>query len=104
MQIAPTKPDLAALLQPSVHHQTPEDVLHDADLDPAEKRAILASWASDMYAVESCPWLREIPGVHSTLRLSDILEALHQLGGNESTGPAHRAGHFRKSLRTRKQA
>ena len=31
------------------------------------------------YAVESCPWLRDVPGVLGTMRLSDILAALRAL-------------------------
>jgi hypothetical protein len=73
------KPDFASLLQPALHHQSPSAVLGDPDLEPFEKRAILSSWASDLYAVESCPWLRDVPGVRGTLRLSDILAALRTL-------------------------
>ena len=43
-------PDFAALLQPAVHHQSAEAVLNDPDLETIEKRAILSSWASDLYA------------------------------------------------------
>jgi hypothetical protein len=80
-------PDFAALLQPAVHHQSAEAVLNDPDLEPYEKRAILSSWASDLYAVESCPWLRDVPGVQKTLRLSDILEALRALDEDDEPPP-----------------
>ena len=76
-------PDFAALLQPAVHHQNVEAVLTDPDLETVEKRAILSSWASDLYAVESCPWLRDVPGVKRTLRLSDILAALRALDDDD---------------------
>jgi hypothetical protein len=57
--------------------------LNDQQLSDAEKRVILSSWASDMFAVESCPSLREIPGMDHTIRLADILAALRQLDGDE---------------------
>jgi hypothetical protein len=76
-------PDFAALLQPAVHHQSAEAVLNDPDLEGSEKRAILSSWASDLYAVESFPWLRDVPGIKSTLRLSDILAALRALDDDD---------------------
>jgi hypothetical protein len=88
MQIIQNKtPDFAALLQPALHHQSPGAVLNDADLEPFEKRAILSSWASDLYAVESCPWLRDIPGVQGAMRLGDILEALRTLDGEDEPPP-----------------
>jgi hypothetical protein len=82
-----TRTDLAALLQPAVHHQTPAAVLNDPDLATCEKRVILSSWASDLYAVESCPWLRDVPGVRVTLRLSDILAALRALDEDDEPPP-----------------
>jgi hypothetical protein len=81
------KPDFASLLQPALHHQSPSAVLNDPDLEPFEKRAILSSWASDLYAVESCPWLREVPGVKKALRLSDILQALRALDDDDDPPP-----------------
>ena len=53
--------DLNALLHPGTVFDHPRDVLADAMLSRAEKRAILASWASDAAAVTSCPSLRAIP-------------------------------------------
>jgi hypothetical protein len=81
------KTDFASLLQPALHHQTPRAVLNDPDLEPFEKRAILSSWASDLCAVESCPWLRDIPGVRGPVRLSDILEALRALDDEDEPPP-----------------
>ena len=60
-------------------YQSIEEVLNDASLDQLQKRAILASWASDLWAIESCPWLREVPGVRTPLRVSDIFAALRAL-------------------------
>ena len=72
------------------HYDTPEAVLRDARLSSAEKRVILSSWASDMYAVESRPALRKIPGIPHNLRLADILAALKQL--DDDTDPPPRGG------------
>lgn len=85
--IQSNKPDFASLLQPALQHQSPRAVLNDPDLEPFEKRAILSSWASDLYAVESCPWIRGIPGVRGPLRLSDILEALRALNNEDEPPP-----------------
>jgi hypothetical protein len=61
------------------HYNSPADVLKDARLSTDEKRVVLSSWASDMYAVESHPDLREVPGIPQRLRLDDILAALKRL-------------------------
>ena len=66
---------------------SPDDVLDDRRLSDAEKRIILSSWASDMYAVESRPWLRKIPGSSRNFRLADILSALRQLDGDDDPPP-----------------
>jgi hypothetical protein len=60
-------------------YRTIEAVLHDDSLDVQQKRAILSSWASDLFAVESCPWLRDVPGVAAPLRVGDIFAALRSL-------------------------
>ena len=59
--------------------QSIEAVLNDENLDTQQKRAILSSWASDLWTVESCPWLREVPGIRQPLRVSDIFAALRAL-------------------------
>lgn len=43
----PLGAELERLLQPTRHFQHPRDVVRDAILTTAEKRAILSSWASD---------------------------------------------------------
>ena len=76
--------------QPSTCYQSPDEVLNDGGLSPAEKRVILSSWASDMYAVESCPWLREVPGMAQPVRLGDILAALRRLHPEDDDEPPPR--------------
>ncbi|WP_309143628.1 MULTISPECIES: hypothetical protein [unclassified Bradyrhizobium] len=58
--------NLNPLFHPAAHYSSPDDVLNDKELTAPEKRIILSSWASDMFAVESCPALREIPGIAHT--------------------------------------
>ena len=54
--------DLDDLLHPAQVFEHPREVLADPDLTVNEKRAILASWASDACAVEAAPALRCAPG------------------------------------------
>ena len=57
------------------HH----DVVDNPDLTLNEKRAILASWASDACAVEAAPALRRVPGSKQLVKVDEILEALRAL-------------------------
>lgn len=57
----------------------PREVLSDPELDPTEKRAILAAWASDASAVESRPEFRWLPDTPGPVALSHILAALSAL-------------------------
>src|SRR5579871_1433544 len=79
--------DVYPLFHPASHFESLADVLSDESLSVSEKRVILSSWASDMYSVESCPALREIPGMGKTIRLSDILAALRKLDGEDDDPP-----------------
>jgi hypothetical protein len=76
---------------PVSHYESPAAVLADAHLSSAEKRLILSGWASDMYAVEARPDLRDVPGIPRALRLADILAALRQLD-HEDQPPRPRGG------------
>src|SRR4030081_990812 len=68
--------DLNAILHPGSVFDHPRDVLADTTLSRAEKRAILASWASDAAAVPSCPSLRAIPRPKRGVSNEDTREAL----------------------------
>jgi hypothetical protein len=57
----------------------PREVLSDPELDPTDKRAILAAWASDASAVESRPEFRWLSGTPGPVALSHILNALRAL-------------------------
>jgi len=72
--------NLDLLLHPARAFKHPADVLADSDLTISEKRAILASWASDACAVEAAPELRE-PAEGSFVRFDDVMDALQQLDG-----------------------
>jgi hypothetical protein len=78
---------LNPLFHPAAHYASPSAVLDDRGLSTPEKRIILSSWASDMYAVESHPALREIPGLDHTIRLADILAALRRLDDDDDPPP-----------------
>ena len=90
---------LDPLFHPAAHYASPDEVLNDDDLSTPEKRVILSSWASDMYAVESCPALREIPGMSHTIRLTDILAALRKLDGDNDNDDPPRGGGVPMRLR-----
>jgi hypothetical protein len=71
--------DLDALLHPAQAFEHPSDVVTDPDLTLNEKRAILASWASDACAMEAAPALRCIPGRKEPVRFDDVMDALRAL-------------------------
>ncbi|HVX78323.1 MAG TPA: hypothetical protein VHB49_19500 [Bradyrhizobium sp.] len=79
--------DLDAILHPGTRFEHPEDVLNHPALSIAEKRAILASWASDAAAIASCPSLRSPAGLKAPVSIDDILEALRALDDDHSPPP-----------------
>jgi hypothetical protein len=84
--------DLHELLHPAQAFGHPSEVVNDPDLTLNEKRAILASWASDACAVESAPELRSGPR-GTAVRFDDIMDALRTLDRQASPdrpGPRRR--------------
>lgn len=75
---------MGARFHPVSHYSSPTDVLKNKTLSNPEKRIILSSWASDIYAVDSQPALREVPGIPAPMHLDEILEALRQLDREEN--------------------
>jgi hypothetical protein len=67
-----------ALLHPSQVFEHPSEVVNDPDLSLNEKRAMLASWASDACAVEAAPALRKGPGGR-VVEFDEIMDALRAL-------------------------
>jgi hypothetical protein len=92
--------DLDDLLHPAQAFDDPQDVVNDHDLTLNEKRAILASWASDTCAVETAPALRQAPGGGRVVLVDEILEALQVLDKQGSAEPA-RAPWARRQIRRR---
>lgn len=70
--------DLDQLLHPARAFRHPQQVASDPDLTVNEKRAILASWASDACAVEASPELRQ-PDDGPPVRFDDVMDALKSL-------------------------
>ena len=71
--------DLETLLHPGQAFDRPADVVKDPDLTLDEKRAILASWASDACALDAVPILRQAPGARHPVHFDEIMEALRTL-------------------------
>ena len=69
--------EIDELLHPAQAFTHPSEVVNDPDLTLNEKRAILASWASDACAIEAAPELRT--GPEAPVRFDDIMEALRSL-------------------------
>ena len=80
--------DLDRLLHPAGAFRTPMEVVKDPDMTTQEKRAILASWASDACAVEAAPDLRNPTG-SSPVRFDDIMDALKELDGEVAEKPTY---------------
>ena len=68
-----------ALVHPATVFEHPRDVVAHRALSLSEKRAILASWASDASAIASCPALRAPDGLKKPVSIDEILEALVEL-------------------------
>jgi hypothetical protein len=91
--------DITALLHPGTVFQRPKDVLAHPDLSIAEKRAILASWASDASAIASCPALRAPAGLKAPVTIDEILEALCELDGGPRNPPGGKPNRLRSTSR-----
>jgi hypothetical protein len=75
--------NLDSLLHPAGAYRTPMEVVNDPGMTVQEKRAILASWASDACAVEAAPELRQPQSV----RFDHVIDALKYLDGEAATQP-----------------
>ena len=83
--------NLNELLHPASAFNHPSEVVKDPDLTVNEKRAILASWASDACAVEAAPGLRVAK--NGAVKFDDIMDALKLLDGGAAGQP-----HYRKLM------
>ena len=89
--------DFSWLMSPALAFYHPRDVVADPDLTLNEKRAILASWASDARALEVTPALSEITKVR-IVPLDDIMDALRSLDRSVTDNVPH----YDRALRRRK--
>src|SRR3954453_15169199 len=89
--------DLDTLLHPAQAFEHPSNVVNDPDLTLNEKRAILASWASDACAIEAAPALRHVPGGKSAVRFDEVMEALRTL--DREAQQSDTAARYRRVLR-----
>lgn len=80
--------ELEQFLHPARAFRSPMDVVADPDLTVQEKRAILASWASDAWAIEAAPDLRRPPAA-TVVRFDDVMDALKRLDGEAAKRPQY---------------
>lgn len=73
--------------KPALGFRHPQEVLNSPLLGKEEKRAILASWASDASAVESRPELRWLPGTEMPVQIDDVLDCLAKLDMPDTDSP-----------------
>lgn len=59
--------------------ERPIDVVRATVLSADDRRTILASWASDFYAIDSKPALRHIPGTPEPVSIDEIQAAFREL-------------------------
>jgi len=90
--------DLESLLHPAQAFEHPSHVVNDPDLMLNEKRAILASWASDACSIEAAPALRYAPGGKKPVQFDDVMEALRTLDKQAQQG-GDDAARYRRVLR-----
>ena len=91
--------DLNAILHPGTVFDHPRDVVQHLELTLAEKRAILASWASDASAMASCPAMRAPSGLRKPVTIDEILDALCDLDGGPRTPPGGKPCRLRSTDR-----
>ncbi len=70
----------------------PDEVLSHPVLSAAQKRCVLAAWASDAFAVEGQPWFRQLPGSPDAVPLKNILSALRRLDDEDDGPPPFKGG------------
>ncbi|MBW7970395.1 hypothetical protein [Bradyrhizobium sp. BR 10289] len=92
--------DLNAILHPGSVYDHPRDVVAEPDLSIGEKRAILASWASDAARIASNPASRELPGSDKAVTIDEVLEALALLDHHPKGPPGGKPVRIRSVSRT----
>lgn len=92
--------NLNSLLHPAHAFEHPRHVVGDPDLTLGEKRAILASWASDACAIEASPALRRAPGTAQPVLYDEVMDALRTLDRQAADG-YRPPPHYRRVLENR---
>ncbi|MCA6121692.1 hypothetical protein J6500_07225 [Bradyrhizobium sp. WSM 1704] len=77
----------------------PRDVLANTSLTTDEKRALLASWASDAAAVPGNPALRAPRDLRSPVKIDAILDALCRLDRDPHNPPGGKPFRLRSTVR-----
>ncbi|HKY80934.1 MAG TPA: hypothetical protein VJM09_05620 [Sphingobium sp.] len=72
--------------QPFSRFLHPFDVAHHPSLEPEVKRAILASWASDLSAVKDQPAMRKPPGAKRAVPIDEVFAAMRSLDEPRTDG------------------
>jgi len=93
--------DFDGLDHPSQCFEHPGDVVSDPDLSLNEKRAILASWASDACAIEAAPALRKTPRGR-VVPFDDIMDAMRALDGEVAAARSARSNAKSPSISRRR--
>lgn len=99
------RPTTANVFSPNVPRRNearfnhPLDVLTELSLTKEEKRALLASWASDAAAVPSCPSLRAPADLRSPVKIDIILDALCRLDNDPQHPPGGKPYRLRSTVR-----
>src|ERR1700730_16040921 len=91
--------NITALLHPETVFDHPRAVVAPPSLSISEKRAILASWASDASAIASCPALRAPDGLKAPVTIDEILGALCELDGRPWDPPGGKPFRLRSTER-----
>lgn len=65
----------------------PDDVVRHPQVSGSQKRALLASWASDRHAIEGAPGLRQLES-GAVVRLETIMGALKELDRDKRSAKA----------------
>lgn len=103
-KLDPDQPNIALPLDDLIATKSgtfahPDEVVDDQELTLADKRSLLASWASDALAVEDAPSLRQLAS-GAVVRVDDVLAALKSLDLDKSRHEA--AATFFKSFPRRR--
>lgn len=84
--------DLNAVHHPGTAFEHPRDVVSHPALNLSEKRAILASWASDASAIASCPSLRAPEGLKAPVTIDEMRRFARWTGALAIRRAASRCG------------